>query len=100
MNQDVGRQLQTCASHIVAIHVKDTLEGAVRNIPFGEGKVDFISAFKVLKNIGFNGPFLLEMWADDKKDNSAVIKNSREWIVAKLRQTSYFMVDDYSLITK
>ena len=100
MNQDVGRQLQTCASHIAAIHVKDTLEGAVRHIPFGEGKVDFISAFKVLKNIGFNGPFLLEMWADDKKDNSAIIKNSREWIVAKLRQTSYFMVDDYSLITQ
>ena len=100
MNQDVGRQLQTCASHIAAIHIKDTLEGAVRNIPFGEGKVDFLSAFKVLKNIGFNGPFLLEMWADDKKDNSAIIKNSREWIVAKLRQTSYFMVDDYSLITK
>lgn len=100
MNQDVGRQLQTCASHIVAIHIKDTLEGAVRNIPFGEGKVDFISAFKVLKNIGFNGPFLLEMWADDKKDNSAIIKNSREWIVAKLRQASYFKVDDYSLITQ
>ena len=100
MNQDVGRQLQTCASHISAIHVKDTLEGAVRNIPFGEGKVDFISAFKVLKNIGFNGPFLLEMWADDKKDNYAIIKNSREWIVAKLRKASYFMTDDYYLITQ
>jgi L-ribulose-5-phosphate 3-epimerase len=100
MNQDVGRQLQTCASHISAIHVKDTLKGAVRNIPFGEGKVDFISAFKVLKNIGFNGPFLLEMWADDKKDNYAIIKNSREWIVAKLRKASYFMADDYYLITQ
>ena len=98
MNQDVERQLQACAGHIAAIHVKDTLEGAVRNIPFGEGKVDFISAFKVLKNVGFNGPFLLEMWADDKKDNYEIIKFSREWIVAKLRQASYFMTDDYYLI--
>ena len=98
MNQDVERQLQACASHIAAIHVKDTLEGVVRNIPFGEGKVDFISAFKVLKNVGFNGPFLLEMWADDKKDNFVTIKNSREWVVEKLRQASYFMTDDYYLI--
>jgi len=98
MNQDVEKQLKTYASHIAAIHVKDTREGFVRNIPFGEGKVDFISAFKVLKNVGFNGPFLLEMWVDDKKDNFATIKNSREWVVEKLRQASYFMTDDYYLI--
>jgi L-ribulose-5-phosphate 3-epimerase len=100
MNQNAERQLRAYACHIPAIHVKDTLEGVVRNIPFGEGKVDFVSVFKVLKNVGFNGPFLLELWADDKKDNLATIRNSREWVVEKLRQASYFMPGDYSLITQ
>ncbi len=100
MNQDVEKQLRTYAGHIAAIHVKDTKPGIVRNIAFGEGTVDFLSAFSILKSIGFNGSFLLEMWADDKKDNFAIIKNSREWIVEKLRQTSYFPVNHYYLITQ
>jgi len=67
MNQKVEKQLATYANHIVAVHVKDTKQGIVRNVNFGEGIVDFISVFNILKSISYNGPLLLEMWDDKKK---------------------------------
>ena len=80
MNQDVLKQLKLGQSHIVAVHVKDTKEGVVRRVPYGEGIVDFVPAFECLKKIGFNGPLLLEMWASDGGDNFKTIKKANEWI--------------------
>jgi len=89
MGQDFEKQLRSYAGHIAAIHVKDTRPGIIRNVAFGEGTVDFISAFNTLKSNGFNGPFLLEMWADDKKDNYEIIKFSREWVVQQMKKAGY-----------
>ncbi len=89
MGQDVKTQLQAYSGHIAAIHVKDTKQGIVRHVPYGEGAVDFISAFGTLKSSGFKGPFLLEMWADSEKDNFEIIKSSRLWVVEKLKQVPY-----------
>jgi L-ribulose-5-phosphate 3-epimerase len=89
MGQDVEKQLKNYGSHVLAVHVKDTKPGVVRNIPFGEGSVDFISAFDTLREIDFYGPMLLEMWAVNGKDNFAIIKNSRMWLIDKLRQSRY-----------
>ena len=89
MNQDVTKQLQDYGNHIAAIHIKDTRSGIARNVPFGEGIVDFISAFNTLRNIGFYGPMVLEMWANGKKDNYNIIKDSREWIDGKLKRSYY-----------
>jgi L-ribulose-5-phosphate 3-epimerase len=91
MGQDVTKQLKDYGNHIVAVHIKDTKPEVVRNIPFGEGIVDFVSAFNALREIDFCGPMLLEMWADNKKDNFTTIKNSREWIINKLKQSSYLI---------
>jgi L-ribulose-5-phosphate 3-epimerase len=89
MGQDFEKQLKSYAGHIAAVHVKDTRPGIVRNVAFGEGTVDFLSAFNTLKSIGFNGPFLLEMWADDKKDNYEIIRFSREWVLEKMEKAGY-----------
>jgi len=91
MGQDVTKQLKDYGNHIVAVHIKDTRPEVVRNVPFGEGIVDFVPAFNTLREIGFSGPMLLEMWADNKKDNFNTIKNSREWIVNKLKQSNYLI---------
>lgn len=91
MGQDVTRQLKDYGSHVAAVHIKDTKPEVIRNVPFSEGIVDFVSAFNTLREISFCGPMLLEMWADDKKDNFNTIKNSREWIVNKLKQSSYLI---------
>ena len=89
MGQDVLKQLNSGKNHIVAVHAKDTLDGVVRRVPFGKGIVDFVSAFKVLKNNNFSGPVLLEMWFDDKKDNFEIVKNSGEWVFDKIKQAGY-----------
>jgi L-ribulose-5-phosphate 3-epimerase len=89
MNQDVSKELILAKDHIVAVHAKDTLENVVRRVPFGEGTVDFLHAFKVLKNISFHGPFLLEMWAEEDKDNFKVIKESRQWLYEKIKESGY-----------
>ncbi|MBN1299379.1 MAG: L-ribulose-5-phosphate 3-epimerase [Actinobacteria bacterium] len=89
MGQDANSELLAYCSHITAIHVKDTREKVVRNVAYGEGIVDFIGAFEILKKGGFNGPFLLEMWADKNKDNFEIIKSSRLWVLQRLEKV-YF----------
>jgi predicted hexulose-6-phosphate isomerase len=91
MGQDVIKQLKDYGSHIAAVHIKDTVPEVVRNIPFSEGNVDFISAFDALNDIGFCGPMLLEMWAEKNKDNLDIIKASREWVVGKIMESNFLL---------
>ena len=51
--------------HIVGIHLKDTKRNVFRDIPFGEGIVDFESCFKALSQIQYEGFFVAEMWSHD-----------------------------------
>jgi len=89
MRQNVEHQLQIGKNHIAAIHIKDTIDGVVRGIPFGEGIVDFIPIFNTLKKINFYGPMLIEMWADEKKDNFEVVSHTRRWVLEKIKQSGY-----------
>ncbi len=91
MKQDVAKQLQSYPNHIAAIHVKDTQTGIVRNIPFGEGIVNFISAFKVLKNINFYGPLTIEMWSNGKsvEDSLSSAEHANKWVLEKMRLSEY-----------
>jgi len=89
MRQNVLEQLRRGRGHIAAVHAKDTLDGVIRKVPFGGGTVDFVSAFRELKRIGFYGPVLLEMWADDNKDNFKIVKDAREWVLKKINESGY-----------
>ncbi len=91
MRQDIEDQMQIGKNHIVAIHVKDTVDGVVRRIPFGEGTVDFILIFDLLKKINFYGPMVIELWADNKKDNFEVISHARKWVLKKIKQSGYLI---------
>lgn len=64
-NEAACGQYRNAADHIVASHVKDTVVGKVRDIPFGKGEVDFPLFFQTLKDIDFHGPLTLEMWAQN-----------------------------------
>ena len=58
---------------IAALHLKDThpvtetSKGQFRDVIFGEGCVDWEEIFSVIKNTGYNGPFLIEMWSENCK---------------------------------
>lgn len=70
----------------VAIHLKDTLpvtsnfKGQFKNVPFGEGEVDFVEVFQTLQRLTYNGPFLIEMWSENLKDPKEVILNAKTFI--------------------
>jgi hexulose-6-phosphate isomerase len=88
---DVCHELAMGFDHIVGIHLKDTLAvtqgfpGKFREVPFGEGCVDFAGAFRTLNREGYEGPFLIEMWTSSAADALQQIANAREFIVDQMR---------------
>jgi L-ribulose-5-phosphate 3-epimerase len=81
---DVCAELELARGHIVGIHVKDTRPGEPRRVPFGEGTVPFVEAFRKLAEMNFSGPILMEMWNDDSPDSMQIVRQSREWIVDRM----------------
>lgn len=87
---DVEYELELGYSRMAAVHIKETLNvteefpGKFRDTPFGTGHVDFVSIFKKLKKLGYNGPFLIEMWADGFADPLGEIARSRKFVLDKL----------------
>ena len=72
-DNDVQMELQAGIGHIVAVHVKDTKPGVFKNVPFGEGVVDFERCFETLKQSGYCGPYLIEMWSETAEDPAAEV---------------------------
>lgn len=81
-------ELEKGINHIAAIHLKDTNPGVFKCVPFGEGTVEFEKLFKKLDDLNYQGPFVVEMWADNSKEytiESAVneIESARLWLTEK-----------------
>lgn len=81
---DVVAEIKRGKNHFVGLHVKDTRPGEPRRVPFGEGITPFVEAFGALKEIGYGGPVMLEMWNDDSPDSLEIIRNARAWVVDKM----------------
>ena len=58
---DVLKDLKTGAGHVVAMHLKETVPGVFREVPFGTGHVDFQAAIKTAWEIGIR-KFVTEFW--------------------------------------
>lgn len=77
---------------VAAVHLKDTyavtadFPGQFRDVPFGEGCVDFDTLFDVLKRRKYTGHFLMEMWNRKGEEDIRNVESSRKWIVEKLRE--------------
>lgn len=89
--EDVPKELALGLGEIVAVHVKETKPGVFRDLEFGEGAVDFAGIFQALHNLGYQGMFLLEMWADNSRSHTveeaaAHIARARSFVVEKMKQ--------------
>lgn len=92
---DVSYELTQGIDSITAIHLKDTLKvttdspGKFKNVPFGEGDVDFLGSLKALKRLNYNGTFLIEMWSetDDHPENR--IKEAKAFLLPLLEEAGY-----------
>ena len=91
--ENVPVELAKGLGRIVAVHVKDTLfptasfPGKFREVPFGEGNVDFPAAFRALAALRFRGCYLVEMWTHSAPDPIAECRRAREWILARMAET-------------
>ena len=92
---DVAEELALGIHEIVGVHVKETkpvgpnFPGAFRDVPFGEGTVDFVHCFKTLHDLAYAGPFLIEMWTEKSADPLGEIAKARAWVGERLQQGGY-----------
>jgi len=92
---DVAEELTAGIHHIVGVHVKETkpvgpgFPGAFRDVPFGEGTVDFVRCFKTLRELRYAGPFLIEMWTEKAADPLQEIARARQWVGERMKLGGY-----------
>jgi L-ribulose-5-phosphate 3-epimerase len=75
----VCRDIRTGRGHIVSGHLKETVPGKFREIPYGSGQVDFPSAISALYEGGVRR-FVAEFWYDRSGNWMDVIKENREFL--------------------
>ena len=92
---DVPAELALGIDRIAAIHLKDTQPvtetspGQFRDVPFGEGCVDFVNVFSTLQNLNYRGAFLIEMWTEKAKEPVLEIIQARRWIEARMQEGGF-----------
>ncbi len=86
-SSDVESEFELGLAQTVAIHVKETKPGVFKNVPFGEGTVQFTEIFRKLKELNYTGMFLIEMWADNSR------KQTMEEAVENIQNARFFVED-------
>ena len=94
-NDNVVEELKLGIDKISAIHLKDTYKvtetckGQFRDVPFGDGCVDFVTCFRTLAELNYRGAFLIEMWTEKADEPIAEIINARRWIEQKMKEGGF-----------
>jgi len=94
-NNDVIEELTLGNNQCVALHLKETLAvsadhpGTFKEVPFGTGCVDFPGVFAKLKELGYAGPFLIEMWTENAADPEKEVCEARQWIFQRMREGGF-----------
>lgn len=81
---DVCAELAIARGQILAVQLKDARSGEFRRVPFGEGIVPFDDVFPLLAQLGFAGPYAVEMWNDGTDDPGAVAAEACAWVAARI----------------
>lgn len=80
---DSPRDIGYLGDLIFEVHIKDRKKGSSQSVYLGEGNVDFAGCFRALKDIGFNGPMILQAFRgenclEDAKKQFRFIKDVME----------------------
>lgn len=82
---DVSVDLEENIEHITCVHLKDTLavtadfKGKFKEVPFGEGCVDFTGCLRTLKRLNYAGGLTIEMWTEKSDNATEAIKEARQF---------------------
>ncbi len=67
--------------HIVAVHMRDSLPNDFSaTLSFGTGQLDFLGVFRVLSEIGYVGPLIVEMWNEERANYKEYITQARTYM--------------------
>ncbi|MCI6085214.1 MAG: L-ribulose-5-phosphate 3-epimerase [Selenomonas sp.] len=73
--KSVASDMETGRGHIVAVHLKETVPGKYREIPFGTGHVDFATITKKAWSLGVRR-YVAELWYKEGTDWQQVITDA------------------------
>ncbi|MCR5438304.1 MAG: L-ribulose-5-phosphate 3-epimerase [Selenomonas sp.] len=76
---DVAADLETGRGHIVAVHLKETIPGKYREIPFGTGHVDFRKIVNKSWQLGVRR-FVGEFWYDPQTDWREELQKANDFL--------------------
>lgn len=79
----VTGDLETGKDHIAAMHLKETVPGKFREIPYGAGHVDFENGIKAAAAMGVH-IYVGEFWYVGNEDWRAQLKYSNEFLRVRL----------------
>ena len=96
-NNDIKKNLEAGIQEIIALHIKDTkavtenFPGQFRDLIIGEGQVNFVRYFEILKQLNYHGPFVIEMWANQQSlsDCQKNLRFALERIYQAIDQANY-----------
>lgn len=86
LGYDPVLEIEKLKGHIAAMHVRDSLPGEFYNVELGTGIIDFNAVFSKAKEIDYMGPFLIEMWYEENKDNFQMLKYAHDFMLEKIRE--------------
>ncbi len=92
---DIEREFSRGIERITAVHLKDTkavtgtFSGQFKEVPFGEGCVDFVEFFRIMADLDYSGPFVIEMWTEKAPDPIREITHARRWILDKMAEGGF-----------
>ncbi len=78
-HDDVAVDLERGRGHIVAVHLKETVPGKYREIPYGTGHVDFDKIIRTSWGLGVRR-YVAEFWYQEGTDWKAELKKTNDFI--------------------
>lgn len=78
-NDDVAVDLERGKGHIVAVHLKETVPGKYREIPYGTGHVDFDKIIRTSWKLGVRR-YVAEFWYLEGMDWQAELKKANDFM--------------------
>ncbi|MDR0552422.1 MAG: L-ribulose-5-phosphate 3-epimerase [Spirochaetaceae bacterium] len=84
-NLSAAADLERGRGAIAAVHLKETVPGKFREVPYGEGHVDFEEIIKTSFTLGVS-LFVTEFWWTGQEDYLSLISTSKRFIDDKFAQ--------------
>lgn len=84
---DVTDDIRRGEGHICAAHIKETIVGHYREIPFGTGHVDFHSCISACWKLGVR-MFTAEFWYDKSTDAIAILKYNNKFVSDQIERSA------------